>query len=224
MHYPVLKREAIFGVVLLLSAFAKCAAPFACLVLNAVRWKNGTVNTVQIFPLSWSELESNIWFFFLLRGRWCSGLFNMLKVTDSESNWLMTIIIDHNKHRCHGDGAVYFMQSMTPCLLPSVILTLPVAVVKRACRSWLDQLPNCVVHNWGVNWQLRYTLMPIKRHEAMTLSRRWSSDARQKNFTCDFSFANSCRQIYIFGAKLIISSHLATMAIGSPPWMCRWVV
>ena len=36
---------------------------------------------------------------------------------------LMTIIIDHNKRRCHGDGAVYFMHSMTPCILWSVILT-----------------------------------------------------------------------------------------------------
>ena len=26
---------------------------------------------------------------------------------------LMTIIIDHNKQRCHGDGAVYFIHSMT---------------------------------------------------------------------------------------------------------------
>ena len=32
---------------------------------------------------------------------------------------------------------------------------------------------------------------------------------------CDFSFANSCRQIHIFCAKFIISLHLATMAIGS---------
>ena len=31
----------------------------------------------------------------------------------------------------------------------------------------------------------------------------------------DFSFANSCRQIHIFCAKFIISSHLATMGIGS---------
>ena len=29
---------------------------------------------------------------------------------------LMTIIIDHNKRRCHGDGAVCFMHSMTPCI------------------------------------------------------------------------------------------------------------
>ena len=36
---------------------------------------------------------------------------------------LMTNIIDHNKRRCHGDGAVYFMHSMTPCILWSVILT-----------------------------------------------------------------------------------------------------
>ena len=69
--------------------------------------------------------------------------------------------------------------------------------------------------------------MTIKRHEAMTCSSKQycvfsfelvaggdDSDARQK-FTCDFSFANSCRQINIFCAKFIISSHFATMAIGS---------
>ena len=36
-----------------------------------------------------------------------------------------------------------------------------------------------------------------------------------RNFASDFSFANSCRQITIFCAKFIISSHFATMAIGS---------
>ena len=36
-----------------------------------------------------------------------------------------------------------------------------------------------------------------------------------KIFACDFSFANSCRQIHIFCANFIISSHFATMAIGS---------
>ena len=25
----------------------------------------------------------------------------------------MTIVIDHNKQSCHGDGAVYFMHGMT---------------------------------------------------------------------------------------------------------------
>ena len=68
-------------------------------------------------------------------------------------------------------------------------LLLPVAAVKvRADRRrlaarvqvWLYQLPNCVVDNWGVNWQLRYTLMTIKRHEATILSRRRRSVARQK--------------------------------------------
>ena len=49
--------------------------------------------------------------------------------------------------------------------------------------------------------------MTIKRHE--TFSRQ------TKNFACEFSFANSCRQIHIFCAKFIISSHFATMAIGS---------
>ena len=47
-------------------------------------------------------------------------------------------------------------------------------------QVWLHQLPNCVVDNWGVYWQLRYTLMTIKRHEAMILIRRRRSDARQK--------------------------------------------
>ena len=54
--------------------------------------------------------------FFLLRGRQCCGLFNMFKVTNSES-YVKTIIIDHKKQRCHDDGAVYFMHSMAPCIL-----------------------------------------------------------------------------------------------------------
>ena len=57
--------------------------------------------------------------------------------------------------------------------------------------------------------------MTIKRHEAMILSKRRRSDARQKFSPCNFSLANSCRQIHIFCAKFIISSHLATLAIGS---------
>ena len=46
-------------------------------------------------------------------------------VLSYEFRKLMTIIIDYNKQRYHGDGAVYFMHSMTPCigLLWSVILT-----------------------------------------------------------------------------------------------------
>ena len=44
----------------------------------------------------------------------------------------------------------------------------------------LHQLPNCVIDNWGVNWQLRHTLTTIKRHKSMTFSRRWRSNARQK--------------------------------------------
>ena len=47
----------------------------------------------------------------------------------------MTIIFDHNKRRYHGQGAVYFVHSMTPCILWSVILTLPVAAVKSVFRS-----------------------------------------------------------------------------------------
>ena len=57
--------------------------------------------------------------------------------------------------------------------------------------------------------------MTIKRHEAMTCSGRSRFGRQTKKFTCDFSFANSCRQINIFCAKFIISSHFATMAIGS---------
>ena len=57
--------------------------------------------------------------------------------------------------------------------------------------------------------------MTIKRHKAIILSRRRCSDARQKFSPCDFSFANSCCKIHISCAKFIISSHLATMAIGS---------
>ena len=62
--------------------------------------------------------------FFLLRGCRCSGLFNMFKLTNSES-YVMTIFIDHKKQRCHGhtgDSAVYFMP-MAPCILWSVIMT-----------------------------------------------------------------------------------------------------
>ena len=40
---------------------------------------------------------------------------------------LMTIIIDHNKQRCHGDGAVYFIHSMTPCILPVAAVKSPQA-------------------------------------------------------------------------------------------------
>ena len=46
----------------------------------------------------------------------------MFKVTNSES-YVMTIIIDHKKQRCHDDGAVYFMHNMAPCILWSVIMT-----------------------------------------------------------------------------------------------------
>ena len=38
-----------------------------------------------------------------------------VKVTNSES-YVMTIIIDHKKQRCHDDGADYFMHSMAPCI------------------------------------------------------------------------------------------------------------
>ena len=56
------------------------------------------------------SLQVTLDFFFF------SGLFNMFKVTNSES-YVMTIIIDHKKQRCHDDGAVYFMHSMAPCIL-----------------------------------------------------------------------------------------------------------
>ena len=58
----------------------------------------------------------------------------MFKVTNSES-YVMTIIIDHKKQRCHDDGAVYFMHSMAPCILWSVIMTVTIAAVKNVCRS-----------------------------------------------------------------------------------------
>ena len=45
----------------------------------------------------------------------------MFKVTNSDSN-VMTIIIDHKKQRCQGDGAIHFMHSMAPCILWSVIM------------------------------------------------------------------------------------------------------
>ena len=43
----------------------------------------------------------------------------------------MTIIIDHTKRRCHGDGAVYFMHSMTPCIVWSVSLTVSGSSCKK---------------------------------------------------------------------------------------------
>ena len=121
----VLKREAILGVVLLLSAFARCADPFACLVMSSEwccqmkEWHSEHHANLSPFSqrLMESELESDTWFFSS-----SSGLFNMFKVTNSESH-VMTIIIDHKKQRCHGDGAVYFMNSMAPCILWSVIMT-----------------------------------------------------------------------------------------------------
>ena len=58
----------------------------------------------------------------------------------------------------------------------------------------------------------------IKRHEATTLAGR-----QTKIFASDFSFANSCRQMTIFCAKFIISSHFATMAIGSANPECFFV-
>ena len=125
----VLKR-AIFGVVLLLSAFARCGDPFACLVMSSEwccqmkEWHSEHMHHANLSPFSQrlmeSELESDTWFF-LLHGCRCSGLFNIFKVTNSES-CVMTII-DHKKQRCHGDGAVYFMHSMAPCILWSVIMT-----------------------------------------------------------------------------------------------------
>ena len=36
---------------------------------------------------------------------------------------IQTIIIDHKKQRCHDGGAVYFMHSMAPCILQTVIMT-----------------------------------------------------------------------------------------------------
>ena len=56
------------------------------------------------------SLQVTLDFFFFV------DVFNMFKVTNSES-YVMTIIIDHKKQRCHDDGAVYFMHSMAPCIL-----------------------------------------------------------------------------------------------------------
>ena len=58
-----------------------------------------------------SELESDTCFF-LLRGRRSSRLFNMFKVTNSES--LKLLLLTSIKQICHGDGAVYFMHSIIP--------------------------------------------------------------------------------------------------------------
>ena len=57
--------------------------------------------------------------------------------------------------------------------------------------------------------------MTIKRHGAVTKKAGGDVRTPDKNFRLPFSFANSCRQIHIFCASFIISSHLATMAIGS---------
>ena len=71
-----------------------------------------------------SELESDPVFFLLADGDvavFSTGF--RIRVKSYGFRKLMTIIIDHNKQRCHGDGAVYFMHSMTPCTLWSIILT-----------------------------------------------------------------------------------------------------
>ena len=57
--------------------------------------------------------------------------------------------------------------------------------------------------------------MTIKRHEAMILSRRRCSDARQKFLPAIFLSPIVVAKFIFFCAKFIISSHLATMAIGS---------
>ena len=118
-----------------------------CLVSDAVRWKNGTVNTMQIFLFShnawWkarsnisiflrveSELASDTWFF-LLRGRRCSGLFNMFKVTSSESYVLLTtkskdVTMMVQFISCTAWHHVYYSLLLWPLL---------VAAVKSVCRS-----------------------------------------------------------------------------------------
>ena len=70
-------------------------------------------------------------------------------------------------------------------------------------QVWLDQLLNCVVDNWGVNWQLRYTLMTIKRHEAMALSLRWHFYARQ-NFSSAIFLSPIVVAKFIFSAPNLL--------------------
>lgn len=57
--------------------------------------------------------------------------------------------------------------------------------------------------------------MTVKRHEPVTFNQRLLSTREGKIQPPIFFFANSCRQINIFCAKIIFSSHFATMAIGS---------
>ena len=72
---------------------------------------DGKLEAIYLSSYEWKvSLQVTLDFFFF------SGLFNMFKVTNSES-YVMTIIIDHKKQRCHDDGAVYFMHSMAPCIL-----------------------------------------------------------------------------------------------------------
>ena len=136
-RYSVLKREAIFGVVLLLSAYAKCADPFACLVMSGEwccqmkEWHSEHDANLSPFSLCLmeSELESDTCFF-LLRGRWCSGLFNMFKCTNSESLWLL-LLTTLSKDVMVMVGFINFMHvyyglSFWP---------FPVAAVKSASRS-----------------------------------------------------------------------------------------
>ena len=112
MRYSVLKREAIFRVVLLLSEFWKCADHFACLS-DAVRWKNGTVNTMQIFPLShyaWWEMSLKVTLdFFFFADNDVAVFSTCLKLRIQKVNDYY--YRDHNKQRYHGDCAVYFMHT-----------------------------------------------------------------------------------------------------------------
>ena len=110
----------------LLSAFARCADPFACLVMSSEWWMaqwtpcksfsfltklDGKLEAIYLSSYEWKvSLQVTLDFFFFV------DVFNMFKVTNSES-YVMTIIIDHKKQRCHDDGAVYFMHSMAPCIL-----------------------------------------------------------------------------------------------------------
>ena len=72
---------------------------------------DGKLEAIYLSSYEWKvSLQVTLDFFFFV------DVDAMFKVTNSES-YVMTIIIDHKKQRCHDDGAVYFMHSMAPCIL-----------------------------------------------------------------------------------------------------------
>ena len=77
---------------------------------------DGKLEAIYLSSYEWKvSLQVTLDFFFFVDVD-VAVFFNMFKVTNSES-YVMTIFIDHKKQRCHGDGAVYFMHSMAPCIL-----------------------------------------------------------------------------------------------------------